>query len=198
MGTSLRITWGYHTSSGLRGLAGKCRDGAQVRRLLAMAMVLDGHPRSEAASSNGMDRQTLRDWVHRYNENGAEGLKSRPSPGRLPFLTEQQMAELHELVVKGPDLATDKVARWRCVDLLKVVKQRFSVDVHESTIGTWLHQLRLTRLQPRPVHPKKDPKAETAFKKRARVAGPPVASETGRAILTPRGAAEKFLVDLTP
>ena len=69
MGTSLRMTWGYHTSSGLRGLAGKCRDGAQVRRLLAMAMVLDGHPRSEAASSNGMDRQTLRDWVHRYNRD---------------------------------------------------------------------------------------------------------------------------------
>ena len=165
MGTAVRITRGYYTSSGLRGLAGKCRDGAQVRRLLAMAMVLDGHPRSEAASSNGMDRQTLRDWVHRYNENGAEGLKSRSSPGRLPFLTEHQMAELYELVVKGPDLATDKVARWRCVDLLKVVKQRFSVGVHESTIGTWLHQLRLTRLQPRPVHPKKDPKAETAFKK---------------------------------
>jgi transposase len=130
-----------------------------------MAMVLDGHPRSEAASSNGMDRQTLRDWVLRYNENGVEGLKSRPSPGRPPFLTEQQMAELYELVVKGPDLATDKVVRWRCVDLLKVVKQRFSVDVHESTIGTWLHQLRLTRLQPRPVHPKKDPEAETTFKK---------------------------------
>lgn len=107
---------------------------------------------------DGMDRQALCDWVHRYNENGVEGLKSRPSPGRPPFLTEQQMAELYELVVKGPDLATDKVARWRCVDLLKVVKQRFSVDVHESTIGTWLHQLRLTRLQPRPVHPKKDPK----------------------------------------
>ena len=167
MGNALQITRADHTSSALRGLASKCRDGAQVRRLLAMAMamVLDGHPRSAAASSNGMDRQTLRDWVHRYNENGADGLKSRPSPGRPPFLTELQMAELHELVVKGPDLATDKVVRWRCVDLLTVVKQRFSVEVHESTIGTWLHQLGLTRLQPRPVHPKKDPEAEATFKK---------------------------------
>ena len=165
MGSALQITRADHTSGALRGLAGKCRDGAQVRRLLALAMVLDGHPRSEAASSNGMDRQTLRDWVHRYNEQGAEGLKTRPGPGRTPFLTEQQMAELYELVVKGPDLATDKVVRWRCVDLLTVVKSRFSVEVHESTIGKWLHQLGLTRLQPRPVHPKKDPEAETAFKK---------------------------------
>ena len=75
------------------------------------------------------------------------------------------MAELYELVVRGPDLATDKVVRWRCADLLEVVKRRFAVEVHESTIGKWLHQLGLTRLQPRPVHPKKDPEAEASFKK---------------------------------
>jgi putative transposase len=165
MGVALEITRTDHTSGALRGFASKCRDGAQVRRLLALAMVLDGHSRSAAASSNGMDRQTLRDWVHRYNEAGVEGLKARPIPGRTPFLTEQQMADLYDLVVKGPDLATDKVVRWRCVDLLAVVKRRFAVEVHESTIGKWLHELGLTRLQPRPVHPKKDPEAETVFKK---------------------------------
>jgi hypothetical protein len=45
------------------------------------------------------------------------------------------------------------------------------------------------------VHPKKDPEAETAFKKPARIGGPPVAVETGCAILSQRGAAEQFLVD---
>jgi hypothetical protein len=65
-------------------------------------------------------------------------------------------------------------------------------------VGKWLHQLNLTRLQPRPIHPKKDPKAEEAFKKRARIGSPPVAVETGHAILDRRGAAEKFLVDVTP
>lgn len=164
MGSALQITRTDHTSGGLRAFAGKCRDGGQVRRLLALAMVLDGDPRSEAASCNGMDRQTLRDWVHRYNEAGVEGLQTRPIPGRPSFLSEPQMAELYALVVKGPDLATDKVVRWRCVDLLAVVKRRFSVEVHESTIGKWLRRLNLTRLQPRPVHPKKDPAAETAFK----------------------------------
>jgi transposase len=165
MGTALKITRRDRTSSALRAFASKCRDGAQVRRLLALAMVLDGHSRSEAASSNGMDRQTLRDWVHRYNEEGVEGLKTRPIPGRAPFLSEQQMAELYDLVVKGPDPTTDKVVRWRCADLRAVVKRRFSVEVHESTIGKWLHQIGLVRLQPRPVHPKKDPQAETDFKK---------------------------------
>jgi transposase len=165
MGTALEISRTDHTGGTLRALAGKCREGAQVRRLLALAMILDGRPRREAALSNGMDRQTLRDWVHRYNEAGVEGLRSRPPPGRPAFLTEQQMAELYQLVIKGPDLAVDKSVRWRCADLREVVKRRFSVEVHESTIGKWLHELGLRRLQPRPVHPKKDPQAEMVFKK---------------------------------
>jgi hypothetical protein len=90
------------------------------------------------------------------------------------------------------------VVRWRRVDLREEVAARWSVRVCEQTIGRWLRQLRMTRLQPRPYHPKKDLEAEVAFKKRARVAGPPVALETGRAMLNRRGAAEKFLVDLTP
>ena len=84
MGMVLKITWTDRTSGELRALAGKCRDGAQVRRLTTLAAVLDGCSRSQAAQANGMDRQTLRDWVHRYNDEGVDGLKSRASPGRTP------------------------------------------------------------------------------------------------------------------
>lgn len=165
MGAMLRITRTDYTSAELRALSVKCTDGAQVRRLLAVALVLDGRSRSEAASVNGLDRQTLCDWVHRYNAEGVEGLKSRKSPGQTPRLSEAQKAELRELVIKGPDLAIHKVVRWRCVDLQAEVARRWSVAVHESTIGKWLGELGLTRLQPRPVHPKKNPEAEAAFKK---------------------------------
>jgi transposase len=165
MGAALGITRTEYTSAELRAICGRCRDGAQVRRLLALALVLEGHPRSEAAVLNGMDRQTLRDWVHRYNADGVDGLKSRRSPGRAPALTEQQKAQLRELVIKGPDPLVDKVVRWRCVDLQGEVARRFSVEVHENTIGRWLHELGLTRLQPRPFHPKKDAEAESVFKK---------------------------------
>jgi transposase len=165
MGAALEITRRDYTSQELRALSGRCSDGAQVRRLLALALVLDGHSRTDAASLSGMDRQTLRDWVHRYNEFGVEGLKSRSSPGRAPALTEAQRAELRELVVQGPDPSIHKVVRWRCADLQAEVARRFSVEVHENTIGRWLHELGLTRLQPRPVHPQKDLEAEAAFKK---------------------------------
>lgn len=165
MGTAVRVTRSDLTSSDLRAASAKCADGAQVRRILAVALVLEGRRRSEAAALNGMDRQTLSDWVHRYNAEGIEGLKSRKSPGRVPFLTAAQRAELRELVINGPDPAVHKVVRWRCADLRAEVARRWLVEVHESTIGAWLGELGLTRLQPRPVHPKKDAEAETTFKK---------------------------------
>lgn len=165
MGAMLRITRTEYTSADLRALSVKCGDGAEVRRMLALALVLDGRPRSEAASLNGMDRQTLCDWVHRYNAGGLEGLKTRKSPGKAPRLTKAQKAELRELVILGPDPAINKVVRWRCVDLQAEVARRWSVEVHESTIAKWLGALGLTRLQPRPVHPKKDAEAEATFKK---------------------------------
>jgi transposase len=198
MGAAVKIRQGEHTASELRGFAARSRDTAQSRRRLAIAMVLDGATRFEAARRTGMDRQTLRDWVHRYNETGIAGLLSRLAPGPTPKLTAAQMAELRELVVAGPDPQKHQVVRWRCVDLRAEVTRRFSVTVPERTIGKWLRKLKLTRLQPRPYHPKKDEAAQEAFKKRARIDRPPVAVETGCAILDPRGAAEKFLVDLTP
>lgn len=165
MGAAVKITRTDYTSAELRGLSARCPDGAQVRRLLALALVLDGYSRTEAAALSGMDRQTLPDWVHRYNALGVEGLKSLRAPGRAPALSEAQKAELRELVIQGPDPAIHQVVRWRCVDLRAEVASRFSVEVHEGTIGRWLHELGLTRLQPRPVHPQKDPEAEAAFKK---------------------------------
>ncbi|MEJ0045813.1 MAG: IS630 family transposase [Rhodospirillales bacterium] len=188
MGMAVKVTRSDLTAADLRVASAKCTDGAQVRRILALALVLEGRPRSDAAALNGMDRQTLSDWVHRYNADGIEGLKSRKSPGREPFLSAAQKAELRELVIQGPDPAVHKVVRWRCSDLRAEVARRWSVEVHESTIGAWLGELGLTRLQPRPVHPKKDAEAEATFKKGLsqirlcnRARGPTVSAAVGAA-----------------
>ena len=165
MGAAVEVTRSDYTAVELRYHASKSEDGAQVRRLLALALVVEGRCRGEAASHSGMDRQTLRDWIHRYNAEGIEGLKSRRSPGRAPALSAAQKAELKALVVAGPDPAEHQVVRWRCVDLQAEVARRFCVEVHENTIGRWLHELGLTRLQPRPSHPRKIAEAEAAFKK---------------------------------
>jgi transposase len=165
MGSAVAITRTDFSAAELRQFAGKCQDAAQVRRILAIALVLEGVSRTEAAARNGMDRQTLPDWVHHYNTNGIDGLQSRQSSGRTPALTTDQMAELKALVLKGPDLLEHKVVRWRRQDLQGEVARRFNLHVHESTIGKQLHQLGLKRLQPRPFHPRKSAEAEELFKK---------------------------------
>jgi transposase len=163
MTAAVKITRVDRRAAGLRELAVKSRDTAQTRRLLAIAMGLAGSSRDDAARQAGMDRQTLRDRVHRYNEEGVAGLISRTGPGPQPKLTEAQKEEPRDLVIAGPDVAIHQVVRWRCVDLRDEVARRFDVTVTEGTIGKWLHKFRLTRLQPRPVHPKKAPAAGEAF-----------------------------------
>jgi transposase len=165
MGQAIEITRTDVSAAALRALAGKRDDGAVVRRLLALAMVLEGRSREAAAALNGMTRQTLSDWVHRYNAEGAEGLHSRTGAGRPPILTDARMEELREMVLKGPDPERHAVVRWRCVDLCDETAERWSVRVCEQTMGKWLRRLKMTRLQPRPYHPKKDPEAEATFKK---------------------------------
>ena len=165
---SVAITRTELDGAGLRVAAARSLDAKQARRLLSLAMVLDGHPRLLAAQAGGMDRQTLRDWVHRYNEHGVEGLRDTRNKGRAPALSAEQMRELEGLVLAGPDLAVDGVVRWRCVDLRLQIKTRFEVELHESTVGKLLRRLGMTRLQPRPFHPKSDLAAQEAYKKTSR------------------------------
>jgi transposase-like protein len=100
----------YHAerlrSGGVARVEPAVRRCTQVRRVLAIAMVLEGRSRTEAAELNGMDRQTLRDWVHRYNA----------------------------LVLAGSDPDVHGVVRWRCVDLRAEVSRCFGVEVYENTI----------------------------------------------------------------
>src|SRR5881392_3662469 len=95
----------------LRVLAGRVKDANQARRLLAIAAIYDGMDREEAARIGGMDRQTLRDWVHRFNEQGPAGLIDGWSKGPEPRLSEAQRAELAHLVETGPDRAVHGVVR---------------------------------------------------------------------------------------
>jgi len=165
MGQAIMVTNLEHSAADLRRLMSQEKDGQVVRRLLALSLILEGHSRTQAAELSGMERQTLRDWVHRYNAAGVSGLISRVAPGPAPLLSEARMAELLALVMRGPDPETDKVVRWRCLDLRDRVARQFSIVVTERTIGRWLRKLKLTRLQPRPIHPKTDVAAQEAFKK---------------------------------
>jgi transposase len=112
-----------------------------------------------------MDRQTLRDWVHRYNAEGLAGLANRRAPARRRRLAPDQMAELAAWVEAGPDPDQDGVVRWRRQDLQRRIRAAFGVEVHERTVSKYMARLGYRRLSVRPRHPKADPAAQDAFKK---------------------------------
>ena len=152
----------------LRRLAARTKHVNQSRRLLSLAAVLDGMSRTEAARVGGMDRQTLRDWVHRFNEHGPEGLKDAWSKGNPPRLSPEQQAELAHFVETGPDRAVHGVVRWRRIDLQHLIAERFGVAYHERTVGKILHQLGFSHISARPRHPAQDERVVTEFKKISR------------------------------
>jgi transposase len=149
----------------LRRLARREDDGRVGRRLLAIANALDGMSRAMAARAAGMDRQTLRDWVIRYNRGGATALFDAWGDGRPCWLSEGQQAALRAIVLTGPDPAVDGVSTWRVIDLCGIVRERFGVGYSESGLAKLLHALDLSWQTPRPQHPESDPAAQAAFKK---------------------------------
>jgi len=165
MASGVEITRRDMTPSELRAAAGRAKNGRTARRMLAIALALEGAGRKAAAESCGMDRQTLRDWVHRYNAAGLAGLENRGGGGCKPRLTVAQKAEFAGWVEAGPDPAQDGVVRWRCADLRRRIEAEFGVEFHERTVGKHLAALGYRRLSVRPRHPKADPAAQQAFKK---------------------------------
>ncbi len=156
------------SAADLRALARESRATRQCRRLLTLAAVAEGRSRAEAAEIGGMDRQTLRDWVHRFNGEGPEGLLVRKTDGPPPKLTAAQKAELSVLVEAGPDRKKDGVVRWRRVDLKAVIEDRFGVVYHERSVSRLLHELGFSHLSARARYPAQKAEVLEDFKKTSR------------------------------
>ena len=164
MAAGIVITRQEESAAELRRLARLSRNVAQARRLLAIALVMEGRSRTEAATAAGMDRQSLRDWVHRFNAEGPTGLVDKPRSGRPGRLSEDQLQAFDAVVEAGPDLETDGVVRWRCVDLQRVIADRYSVVLSERSVGRILNVRGFRHVSVRPKHPRSDAAAQDLFK----------------------------------
>ena len=131
MGAGIELRQDYGLDD-LRALARRSKDANQSRRLLALAAVLDGHARAEAAKIGAMDRQTLRDWVHRFNGSGPEGLIDRKAPGQAPKLSRDRRARQAELDDQDPIPSVHGVVRWRLKDLVGWVWEEFRVTLSDT------------------------------------------------------------------
>ena len=160
---TVAITRMEHTEATLRRRAACSADASVVRRLLALALVLDGHKRADAAWSVGMDRQTLCDWVHRYNADGLVGLGDRHGGGAPSRLSPEQKADVADWIRTGPDVEVDGVVRWRCVDIQARITREWGVTLHKRSVAKLLHRLRFACVSTRPRHPKANAVAQAFF-----------------------------------
>jgi transposase len=120
--------------------------------------------RAEAAVMDGMDRQTLRDWVHRFNAAGPDALLDNWASGPVPRLSAAQKAEFARIVEIGPDREVG-VVRWRRIDLKRVIAERFGIDYCERYVGTLLRKLGFSHISARPRHPAQDAEPVATYKK---------------------------------
>jgi transposase len=154
-----------YSSADLRRFARRCGDADQVRRLLAVALILDGESRSEAAKVAGVTLQIVRDWVLRFNKGGPDGLATRTAPGRASILNDEQRARLAEVVETGPIPATHGVVRWRLADLAQWIWDEFRLSVTRHTLGRELRAMGYRKLSARPRHHGQKPDHIAVFKK---------------------------------
>jgi transposase len=158
------------TAADLRRFSRRCDDPDQVRRLLALALIVDGGSRSDAARAAGVTLQIVRDWVLRFNDAGPKGLATRKAPGPASILNDKQRALLAQQVETGPIPAAHGVVRWRLVDLAQWIWDGFGLSVTRFTLGRELRAMGYRKLTARPRHHGQKPDDIVDFKKHSQLA----------------------------
>src|SRR4051812_37950535 len=151
------------TATELRRLAKKEPLRRTAQRMLALANALEGMSRAEAARAAGIERQSLRDAVVRFNAEGLAGLIDRPAGSRPERLSEVEQAVLVNYILRGPDPDKGEPCAWTLPDLCR---SRFSKMMCPQSMSRVVRRLGLSKQKARPVHPKRDAKAAEAFAKR--------------------------------
>ena len=164
MGTALKIREGL-TPLALRRWACREARGRASARAYAIANAFEGMSRADAARLAGMDRQTLRDAVVRYNAEGLEGLHDRPKGRPRRRLTGDEEAALAAVIIAGPDPERDGVCAWTGADLCRWLEGRFAKTYHPSSMTRVLRRMGFSRQKARPSHPRSDAEAQERFKK---------------------------------
>ena len=136
----------------VRAAAKRSKDGAQARRLLALAAIYEGATRTEAAKIGGVTLQIVRDWVLKFNAHGPDGLIDRKPPGQPPRLNDMHRAGLAAIIESGPIPAVHGVVRWRIIDLCQWIYEEFRIVVAKQTLSRELRAMGYRKLSARPRH----------------------------------------------
>jgi transposase len=129
---------------------------------------LDGKElnREQIAAVVGRSRQFVDEWVNRYRHGGIKALVAKKQPGRSPRLTADEQQQLKAALDAGPQEGFDQRSVFFGQDIRELIKRKFNKTYSLSGVYKLLSNLGYSWLCPRPRHPKGDPAAQDAFKKK--------------------------------
>jgi transposase len=142
------------------------KDGSFRARILAIAALADGKPRSFAADIAGMSVSNLHIWINRFNKDGFEGLIKKKQPGKKSTWTPEIEEFLKEKALKGASFEADKRVTYRLEDFQVMLQEKFGIHYGISTLWYALKRVGLSWVSVRQQHPKTDLHSQEEFKKK--------------------------------
>jgi transposase len=159
----------HHTSEALFELSRHASNIRTSHRFLAIRDLMMGESKQAVTARYNVSRASLWNWVVRYNESGADGLKDTPQPGRPIRLDTEKQKDFKQRIESRPTYEKDGVVRWRAVDIQRVLQEEYNLEYKSlSGVRRLCHALGFSYLTTRPSHPKRDQEAIDAFKKNSR------------------------------
>jgi transposase len=139
---------GMMNSTMEKTLSSQASDWREGRRLRAFELKERGWKQTKIAEALGVSEGAVSQWMKRAREQGVEGLRHKPPPGATPRLSEQERAELSELLARGAEAHGFRGDVWTCERVTIVIRREFGVRYHPAHVSRLVRKLGLSLQKP--------------------------------------------------
>ena len=129
-------------------LSSQASDWREGRRLRAFELKERGWKQTKIAEALGVSEGAVSQWMKRAREQGVEGLRHKPPPGATPRLSEQERAELPELLARGAKAHGFRGDVWTCERVAIVIRREFGIRYHPAHVSRLVRKLGLSLQKP--------------------------------------------------
>src|SRR5215213_3340659 len=129
-------------------LSSQASNWREGRRLRAFELKEQGWKQKQIAQALGVTEGAVSQWMKRATEEGVEGLRHKPPPGATPRLSDQQRAQLPELLAQGAQAHGFRGEVWTCERVAIVIRKEFGVSYHPAHVSRVVRALGLSLQKP--------------------------------------------------